>query len=99
MSASISQKKGWGITRFDDRLGAQDGNHPVFRIPAAIRSSKALFYKTIDGFIGCLYPQPRYISRWACGKLANNEICDTVKIPLDFLKSWPPWPFEKPIER
>jgi hypothetical protein len=27
-----------GITRFDDRLDAQDGNHLVFPIPAAIQS-------------------------------------------------------------
>jgi hypothetical protein len=74
MSASISQNKGRGGARFDDRLGAQNGNHPVFCIPAAIPSSKALVYKTIDDFIGCLYPQPRYISRRACGKLSNNEI-------------------------
>jgi hypothetical protein len=99
MSASISQNKGWGGARFDDRLGAQGGNHPVFRIPAAIPSSKEVFYKTIDDFSGYLYPQPRYISSWACGKLSSNEICDTVKIPLDFLNSWPPWPFENPIER
>ncbi len=42
MSASISQKKGWVIIRFDDGLDAQDGNHPVFRIPAAIPSGAEL---------------------------------------------------------
>jgi hypothetical protein len=42
MSASISQKKGLGGARFDDRLDAQDGNHPVFRIPAAIPSGAGL---------------------------------------------------------
>src|SRR5262245_18020836 len=92
MSASISQNKGWGGARFDDRHGAQDGNHTVFRIPAAISSSKALFYKTFDAFSGCLYPQPSSISRRACGKLSSNKICDTVKIPLDFLNRCPPWP-------
>jgi hypothetical protein len=29
-------------TTFDDRLDAQDGNHPVFRIPAAAPSFAAL---------------------------------------------------------
>ena len=42
MSAAISQKKGWVIIRFGDRLDAQDGNHHVFRIPAAIPFSVAL---------------------------------------------------------
>jgi hypothetical protein len=42
MSASISQKKGWGINRIEDRLDAQDGNRPVFRIPAAIPSGAEL---------------------------------------------------------
>jgi hypothetical protein len=36
------------------------------------------FYNTIDAFNGCLYPQPRY----TCGKLSNNEIGKTIKIPL-----------------
>jgi hypothetical protein len=57
------------------------------------------FHKTIDAFIGCLYPQPRYISRLPRGKLPSNEICNAVKIPLDFLNSWPTWPFENPIKR
>jgi hypothetical protein len=42
MSASISQKKGWGGAFSDNRLDAQDGNHPVFRIPAAFPSSITL---------------------------------------------------------
>jgi hypothetical protein len=42
MSASISQKKGWGGAHFDDSLDAQDGNRPVFRIPAAIPSGAEL---------------------------------------------------------
>jgi hypothetical protein len=42
MSASISQKKGWGGARINDRLYAQDGNHPVFRIPTAIPSGAEL---------------------------------------------------------
>jgi hypothetical protein len=42
VSASISQKKGRGVARFDDRLDAQGGNHPEFRIPDAMPSSSAL---------------------------------------------------------
>jgi hypothetical protein len=42
MSASIPRKKGWVIIRFDARLDAQDENHPVFRIPAAIPSDAEL---------------------------------------------------------
>jgi hypothetical protein len=42
ISASISQKKEWGGARFDDCLDAQDGNHPVSRIPAAIPSGAEL---------------------------------------------------------
>jgi hypothetical protein len=42
MSAAIPQKKGWGGARFEDHLDAQDGNHPVFRIRAAIPFSVAL---------------------------------------------------------
>src|SRR5215813_795877 len=38
MSGSISQKKGWGGAHFNDRLDAQDENHPAFRTPAAIQS-------------------------------------------------------------
>jgi len=41
-SAAISQKKGWGGARLGDRLDTQGGNHPVFRIPAAMPSSIAL---------------------------------------------------------
>jgi hypothetical protein len=43
ISAPISQKKGWGGARFDDRLDAQDGNHLVFRIPAVIPSGAESF--------------------------------------------------------
>jgi len=46
MSAAISQKKGWGGVRFDDRLDAQDGNHNVFRIQTAITSSAALLIQS-----------------------------------------------------
>jgi hypothetical protein len=42
MSAAISQKKGWGVARFNDRLDAQDENHPAFRAPAAIPSGAEL---------------------------------------------------------
>ena len=42
MSASISQKKGWGGARFDDRPDAQDENHPAFHTPAAIPSGAEL---------------------------------------------------------
>jgi hypothetical protein len=42
MSASISQKRGWGGARLDGRLDAQDGNHHVFRILAAIPSGAEL---------------------------------------------------------
>jgi hypothetical protein len=42
MSVAISQKKRLGGARFDDRLDAEDGNHPVFRIPAAIASGAEL---------------------------------------------------------
>jgi hypothetical protein len=42
MSAPISQKKGWGGARLDGRLGAQDVNHHVFRMPAAIASGDEL---------------------------------------------------------
>jgi hypothetical protein len=45
MSAPISQKKGWGGARFDDRLEAQDGNHLVFRVPAAIPSGAELLFQ------------------------------------------------------
>ena len=45
MSASISLKKGWGATRFDGRLYAQDGNRPVFRIPAAIPPGAELLFQ------------------------------------------------------
>jgi hypothetical protein len=57
------------------------------------------FSKTIDAFIGCLYPQPRNISRRPCGKLPSSDIRNHVKIPLDFLNSWPARPFENPIEK
>jgi hypothetical protein len=44
LSAPISQKKGRGGARFDDRLDEQDGNHPVFRTPATIPSgAESLF--------------------------------------------------------
>jgi hypothetical protein len=46
MSAPISQKKGWGGARLDGRLGAQDVNHHVFRMPAAIPSSTALLLQS-----------------------------------------------------
>jgi len=42
MSASISQKKGCGGARFNDRLDAQDENHPAFHTPAAIPSGAEL---------------------------------------------------------
>jgi hypothetical protein len=45
MNASVSQKMGWVISRFDDRLDAQDGNHPVFRIPAPIPSGAELLFQ------------------------------------------------------
>jgi len=45
LSAAISEKKGWGGARLDDRLDAQDGNHPAFRIPAAISYSIALLFQ------------------------------------------------------
>jgi hypothetical protein len=80
MSASIPRKKGWVIIRFDNRLDAQDGNQPVFRIPAAIPSGPNCFYKTIDAFGGCLYSQPSYISRRPCGTLSNNEIGKAIEI-------------------
>src|SRR5262245_28994658 len=41
------------------------------------------FYKIIDAFSGCLYPQPAIFSRRPCGKLSNNEICKTIKVPLE----------------
>jgi len=55
--------------------------------------------KTIDALSGCLYPQPRYISCLPRGKLPSDEICNAVKIPLDFLDYWSTWPFENPIQR
>jgi hypothetical protein len=45
MGASISQMKGRGGARFDGRLDEQDGNHPVFRIPAAIPSGAELLFQ------------------------------------------------------
>jgi hypothetical protein len=83
MSASIPRKKGWGGARFDDRLDPQAGNHPVFRIPAAIPSGANCFYKTIDAFGGCLYPQPAIYSRRPCGMLSNNEIGKAIEIPFE----------------
>jgi hypothetical protein len=57
------------------------------------------FSKTIDAFLGCLYSQRSYLSRRPRGKHPSDEIGITVKIPLDFLNNWPPWPFESPMER
>src|SRR5262245_2073690 len=41
------------------------------------------FYKTIDAFSGCLYPQPVKFSRFPLGKLSGNEISRTIKIHLE----------------
>jgi hypothetical protein len=38
-------------------------------------------------------------SRRPCGKFSKSELCNIVKIPLDFLNSWPTWPFENSVER
>jgi hypothetical protein len=57
MSASISQKKGWGIIREAvDSMPA--GLHPEIE-RTGVRSH--CFYKIIDAVCGCLYPQPGYI--------------------------------------
>jgi len=45
LSAPISQKKVWSGASFDDPLDEQDGNHPVFRIPAAIPSGAELLFQ------------------------------------------------------
>jgi len=42
MSASILQKMGWGGASFNDRLDAQDENHPAHHTPAAIPSGAEL---------------------------------------------------------
>jgi len=42
MGASISQKKVWSGASFDDSLDAQDANHPVLHIRAAILSLTTL---------------------------------------------------------
>jgi hypothetical protein len=58
MSAPISQKKGWVVTRevFDRMLAEL---HPD--IEQAGEQSHC-FYKTIDADSGCLYSQRRYLS-------------------------------------
>jgi hypothetical protein len=95
MSATISEKKGWVITReaFDRML---TGLHPDSE--QAGQQSHCL-YKIIDAVRGYLYPQPATFSRRPCGKLPSSDIRNTFKIPLDFLNSRPTWPFENPIER
>jgi hypothetical protein len=57
MIAAISQKKGWVIKReaFDRMLAEL---HPD--IERAGEQSH-YFFRIIDAFSGCLYPQPRYI--------------------------------------
>jgi len=53
------------------RLDAQDGNHHVFRIPAAIPSSSELLLQNLDAFSGCLYPQTRHTfppAQWETSK-------------------------------
>jgi hypothetical protein len=68
-----------------------------FAFRLRFRLAPNCFCKTIDAFSGYLYPQPRNISRLPRGKLPSNEICNAVKIPLDFLDYWPAWPFENSI--
>ena len=93
MSATISEKKGWGGAReaFDRML---EELHPD--IERASQQSHCL-YKIIDAVRGYLYPQPAIFSCRPCGKLPSSDICDTIKIPLDFLNSWPNWPYENPM--
>jgi hypothetical protein len=57
MSALISRKKGWAITReaFDGMLAEL---HPDIERAG---EQAHCFYKIIDAVSGCLYPQPRYI--------------------------------------
>jgi hypothetical protein len=99
MSVSICQKKRWGGARFDDRLDAQDGNQRVFRILAAIAVFHPIaFAKLLTPSAGVCILILAIFSRWPRGKLPGNEICNTIKIPLDFFNCWHTWSFENPIE-
>jgi CHAT domain-containing protein len=72
---------------------------PSFAFRLRFRLITHCFYKTIDAFSSYLYPQPAIFSRRPRGKLPGNEIRNVIVIPLDFLDSWPTWPFENPMER
>ena len=54
-----------------------------FAFRLRFRLAPNCFYKTIDAFGGCLYPQPSYISRRPCGTLSNNEIGKAIEIPFE----------------
>jgi hypothetical protein len=78
------------ITYFDDRLEAQSGNHPVSRIPAAIRSSAALLsIKPLTPSAAvcilrlAILPAAPAESSQSTEFAKHNEICKTIKIPRE----------------
>ena len=99
MSASISQKKDGASSVLTPVSPRRVEIILCFAFSLRIRLPPHLFYKTIDAFSGCLYPLRHYISRRPCGKLPNDEIYNTIKIPLDFHNYRLTWPFENRIQK